>query len=62
MYQVKTLFVRNINRHRRDPTYLIAKFALNIVGALFIGFTSLKVKDFIQGMQNKIFVSAFSMS
>ncbi|VDC00110.1 unnamed protein product [Peniophora sp. CBMAI 1063] len=55
VYQVKTLFVRDINRHWRDPTYLIAKFALNIVGALFIGFTFFKAKGTIQGTQNKIF-------
>ena len=62
MYQVKTLFIRDINRHWRDPTYLIAKFALNIVGALFIGFTFFKAKDSIQGTQNKIFVSLLILS
>ncbi|KAI0035475.1 ABC-2 type transporter-domain-containing protein [Vararia minispora EC-137] len=55
VYQVKTLLERELVRHWRDPTYLVAKFALNICGALFIGFTFFKAKDSIQGTQNKIF-------
>lgn len=46
-------------RHWRDPTYTRAKLALNIVAALFIGFTFFKAKDSIQGTQNKIFVSYY---
>ena len=57
IFQVKTLWERDIVRHWRDPTYLVAKLALNIVAALFIGFTFFKAKDSIQGTQNKIFVS-----
>jgi ATP-binding cassette subfamily G (WHITE) protein 2 (SNQ2) len=57
VYQVKTLWEREAIRHWRDPTYLLAKLALNVVAALFVGFTFFKAKDSIQGTQNKIFVS-----
>jgi ATP-binding cassette subfamily G (WHITE) protein 2 (SNQ2) len=57
LYQVKTLWGREVVRHWRDPTYLLAKLALNVVAALFVGFTFFKAKDSIQGTQNKIFVS-----
>jgi ABC-2 type transporter len=59
LYQVKTLWEREIIRHWRDPTYMLAKLALNIVAGLFIGFTFFKAKDSIQGTQNKIFVSRY---
>jgi ATP-binding cassette, subfamily G (WHITE), member 2, SNQ2 len=36
MYQAKTLLHRDLIRHWRDPSYLIAKFALNIAGALLV--------------------------
>jgi ATP-binding cassette, subfamily G (WHITE), member 2, SNQ2 len=57
IYQLKTLWERDAIRHWRDPIYLVAKLALNVVAALFIGFTFFKAKDSIQGTQNKIFVS-----
>lgn len=57
LYQVKTLWEREMIRHWRDPTYLVAKLALNVVAGLFIGFTFFKAKDSIQGTQNHIFVS-----
>jgi ATP-binding cassette subfamily G (WHITE) protein 2 (SNQ2) len=57
LYQVKTLWEREAIRHWRDPTYLLAKLALNVVAALFVGFTFFKAKSSIQGTQNKIFVS-----
>ena len=57
LYQVKTLWEREAIRHWRDPTYLLAKLALNVVAGLFVGFTFFKAKDSIQGTQNKIFVS-----
>ncbi len=56
LYQLKTLWEREIIRHWRDPTYMLAKLALNVVAALFVGFTFFKAKDSIQGTQNKIFV------
>ncbi|KAH8101733.1 pleiotropic drug resistance ABC transporter [Cristinia sonorae] len=54
-YQVATLFARDCQAHWRDPTYLIAKVALNISSGLLIGFTFFKAKDSIQGSQNKLF-------
>ncbi|KAF9484261.1 pleiotropic drug resistance ABC transporter [Pholiota conissans] len=39
----------------RNPTYLISKMLLNIIGGLFIGFTFFKSKNTIQGTQNKLF-------
>ena len=57
IFQAKTLWERDIVRHWRDPTYLVSKLALNIVAALFIGFTFYQTKDSIQDTQNKIFVS-----
>jgi len=59
LFQVKTLWEREMIRHWRDPTYTRAKLALNVVAALFIGFTFFKAKDSIQGTQNKIFVSSY---
>ncbi|KAH8987621.1 ABC-2 type transporter-domain-containing protein [Lactarius akahatsu] len=61
IFQVKTLWERSIIRHWRDPTYLVAKFALNVVAALFIGFTFFQAKDSIQGTQNKIFAVFLSL-
>ena len=55
-YQVAQLFKRDCEAHWRDPTYLFAKIALNIVAGLFIGFTFFKAKDSLQGSQNKLFV------
>jgi ATP-binding cassette subfamily G (WHITE) protein 2 (SNQ2) len=59
VYQTKTLWEREVIRHWRDPTYLMAKLALNLVAGLFIGFTFYKAKDSVQGTQDKIFVSRF---
>ena len=53
--QVKELFVREAQAYWRDPTYLMAKFALNIIAGLFVGFTFYKSKDTQQGTQNKLF-------
>ncbi|KAI9464144.1 ABC-2 type transporter-domain-containing protein [Lactarius psammicola] len=61
IFQVKTLWERDIVRHWRDPTYLVAKLALNVVAALFIGFTFFQAKDTIQGTQNKIFAVFMSL-
>ncbi len=57
IFQVKTLWERDMVRHWRDPTYVVAKLALNVVAALFVGFTFFQAEDSIQGTQNKIFVS-----
>ena len=39
----------------RDPTYITAKFVLNIAGGLFIGFTFWKSPSTVQGVLNKLF-------
>lgn len=61
-YQVSQLLKRDFFAHWRDPTYLMAKIALNIVAGLFIGFTFWKAKDTQQGTQNKLFVSILNPS
>ncbi|KAF8997054.1 pleiotropic drug resistance ABC transporter [Cyathus striatus] len=54
-YQVSQLLKRDAEAHWRDPTYLMAKLVLNVVGGLFIGFTFFKAKATQQGTQNKLF-------
>ena len=54
--QAKELLQRNAQAYWRNPTYLMAKLILNIVGGLFISFTFFKSKDTQQGTQNKLFV------
>lgn len=56
-YQLTTLFQRDARSLWRDPTYLIAKMAVNILCALIIGFTYFKSKNTVQGTQNQLFVS-----
>ena len=55
-FQVWTLLYRDAQAHWRDPTYLMAKFVLNIAAGLLIGFTYFQAKLTIQGTQNHIFV------
>lgn len=55
--QVGTLVVRQHQYYWREPTYLLSKLMLNVIGGLFIGFTFFKSKTTIQGTQNKVFVS-----
>ena len=55
-YQVQCLLQRQNLAYWRDPTYLMSKLILNIIGGLFIGFTFFKSKDTIQGTQNKVYV------
>lgn len=57
-YQARVVIARTQLSYWRDPTYLLSKFFLNIVGGLLIGFTFFKSKDTIQGSQNKLFVSS----
>ncbi|KAF4598086.1 hypothetical protein EYR38_006480 [Pleurotus pulmonarius] len=54
-FQTTELLRRDLRNHWRDPTYLMAKFVLNIAAGLFIGFTFFKAKDSQQGTQNKLF-------
>jgi ATP-binding cassette subfamily G (WHITE) protein 2 (SNQ2) len=58
LYQTWELIKRNHVAFWRDPTYLMAKLALNVIGGLFIGFTFFKADNSQQGTQNKLFVSA----
>ncbi|KAI0318679.1 pleiotropic drug resistance ABC transporter [Amylostereum chailletii] len=53
--QLRLLIQRELERHWRDPTYLLSKIAMNVLGGLFIGFTFFQSNDSIQGTQNKIF-------
>ncbi|KAK0203605.1 pleiotropic drug resistance ABC transporter [Desarmillaria ectypa] len=55
LHQFAVLVKRDLMFRWRDPTYLIAKFALNIMSGLFIGFTFFKAKDSQQATQNKLF-------
>ncbi|OBZ76087.1 Brefeldin A resistance protein [Grifola frondosa] len=54
-YQLVALVHRDAQAHWRDPTYLMAKLALNIAAGLLIGFTFFKSKSTIQGTQNQLF-------
>ncbi|THH12068.1 hypothetical protein EW145_g234 [Phellinidium pouzarii] len=54
-YQLFALTMRGFQSYWRNPTYILAKMALNICAGLFIGFTFFKAKDTIQGTQNKLF-------
>jgi ATP-binding cassette subfamily G (WHITE) protein 2 (SNQ2) len=53
--QTRTLLRRDFQSVWRNPTYVMAKFALNIVAGLLIGFTFWKSKATLQGTQNKVF-------
>ncbi|KAF9555496.1 pleiotropic drug resistance ABC transporter [Agrocybe pediades] len=54
-YQTWILIKRQHLAFWRNPTYLMSKISLNIIGGLFIGFTFFKSKDTVQGNQNKLF-------
>jgi ATP-binding cassette subfamily G (WHITE) protein 2 (SNQ2) len=55
LHQVRTLIVRNARSLWRDPVYIFAKFFLNVMGGLFIGFTFWKSPNTLQGTQDKLF-------
>ncbi len=57
IFQVRQLTKRAFQSYWRNPEYITGKLMLNIMTALLIGFTFFKVKDTLQGTQNKIFVS-----
>lgn len=59
-YQLTTLLQRDSRTLWRDPTYLMAKMAVNVFCALVIGFTYWKSHSTIQGTQNKLFVSNYN--
>jgi hypothetical protein len=55
-HQLMALTQHTFQAYWRNPTYLMAKFVLCIVGGLLIGFTFYKTSDSLQGAQNKLFV------
>ena len=55
-YQTRALFKRQHLTYWRNPTYLLSKLSLNIIGGLLIGFTCFKTKNTLQGTQDKLFV------
>ena len=57
LFQTENLLRRQYASYWRDPTYLMSKLVLNIVGGLFIGFTFFKSGSSIQANQDKLFVS-----
>lgn len=57
LYQTSELVKRGQIAYWRNPTYLLGKMALNVVGGLFIGFTFFQAHNSQQGTQNKLFVS-----
>jgi len=58
LFQTKTLLRRQYASYWRNPTYLMSKLTLNIIGGLFIGFTFFKSGSSIQANQDKLFVSS----
>jgi ATP-binding cassette subfamily G (WHITE) protein 2 (SNQ2) len=59
IHQAVALTKRNFQAYWRNPTYLIAKMVLNIVGGLLVGFTFFHTSNTVQGTQNKLFVRFF---
>ena len=55
LHQTRILIVRNARSLWRDPTYVFAKFFLNVASGLFIGFTFWKSPNTLQGTQDKLF-------
>ncbi|KAG1869109.1 ABC-2 type transporter-domain-containing protein [Suillus tomentosus] len=55
LHQFVMLTHRNFQAYWRNPTYIRAKFILNIAGGLLVGFTFFQANDSLQGTQNKLF-------
>lgn len=53
--QLYYVFRRTLSYFWRSPDYIMAKFMLQIVGGLFIGFTFWKVNKSLGGMQDAMF-------
>ncbi|KAG8929230.1 hypothetical protein FRC02_005825 [Tulasnella sp. 418] len=53
--QVRLLLVRAFQNYNRDPTYIMSKMVINIIGGLIMGFTFFDADNSIQGSQNKLF-------
>ncbi|KAG0695683.1 ABC-2 type transporter-domain-containing protein [Suillus ampliporus] len=54
-HQFVALAKRNFQAYWRNPTYVCAKFVLNIAGGLLVGFTFFQASDSLQGTQDKLF-------
>ncbi|KAL6303777.1 pleiotropic drug resistance ABC transporter [Sparassis latifolia] len=54
-HQFAMVFQRCMQSQWRNPMYIMAKLALNVIGGLFIGFTFFKSKNTVQGTQDKLF-------
>lgn len=61
-HQLMVLCQRNFQSYWRNPTYLMAKFALSIACGLLIGFTFFHTSDSLQGTQTKLFVCGITRS
>ena len=55
LHQVRVLIIRNARSLWRTPIYIFAKFFLNVMSGLFIGFTFFKSPNTLQGTQDKLF-------
>ena len=53
--QIAYVTKRAFQQYYRDPTYVFAKLALNVIGGLFVGFTFYKSGLGVQALQNKLF-------
>lgn len=53
--QFQYVFIRVFKKYYRNPTYIFAKLALNVVAGLFVGFTFYKSGQGVQAQQNKLF-------
>jgi ATP-binding cassette subfamily G (WHITE) protein 2 (SNQ2) len=57
IFQTQVLTRRQYASYWRNPSYILSKLMLNIIGGLFIGFTFFKAGNSIQDSQDKLFVS-----
>ena len=53
--QILAVTRRTFTQYWRNPTYVMSKLLLNIISALFIGFTFFKPNLGVQAAQNKLF-------
>jgi ATP-binding cassette subfamily G (WHITE) protein 2 (PDR) len=53
--QLKAVTIRTFQHYYRSPVYIGGKFILNVLAALFIGFTFYMTDNSVQGFQNKLF-------
>lgn len=61
-YQLKAVTIRTFQHYYRSPIYIGGKFILNVLAALFIGFTFYMTDNTVQGFQNKLFAVFFTVN